>query len=144
MCSSDLVAPAESGSVLRRATDGWLAFEGVFGPGAERLQGVVLPPGTGVAGFCVERRIAVSLSNAYADSRFFAQIDRYTGYVTRNLLCIPLLYDNAVYGCLELINARKTVNFTRDNVEDVDLICSALAMRLAKEPMPAPPAATAR
>lgn len=144
VAGASVLAPAEAGAVLRRHTDGWLSFEGAFGPNADRLAGVVLPPGTGVAGFCVERRIAVSLNNAYADARFFAQIDRYTGYVTRNLLCLPLLHDNAIYGCLELINSKRTANFTRDNVADVDVVASALAARLAREPIPSPPAATGR
>lgn len=133
------VAPAEAGAVLRRHADHWLGFEGAFGPMAERLSGLVIPPGTGVAGFTVGRAIAVTLRDAYADPRFFRQIDAYTGYTTRSLATIPLLANGVVHGCLELINAPSSTGFSREEVADADILASALAERLAAEPVPAPP-----
>jgi hypothetical protein len=135
------LAPAESGTVLRRHTDDWLGFEGAFGPGADRLSGVALPPGTGIAGFCVQRLLTVSVRDAYADPRFFRQLDTFTGYTTRTLLCVPLVHDHVTYGCLELINARSEKGFSREAMADTEALANALADRLAREPMPLPPTA---
>lgn len=133
------LAPCEAGSVLRRHTDGWLAFEGAFGPHSERLASVAIPPDTGVAGFTVSHGIAVSVKDAYTDPRFFKQMDAYTGFHTHSILSLPLAVDGFVYGCVELLNAA-TGAFSRDEIGDADLIASVLAARLAAEPMPAPPA----
>jgi hypothetical protein len=133
------VAPAESGAVLRRHADNWLGFEGAFGPSADRLSGLVIPPGTGVAGFTVQRVIAVSLRDAYVDQRFFRQIDAFTGYTTRSLATLPLLAGGVVYGCLELINSPLATGFSREQISDADVLAQALAERLAKDPVPTPP-----
>ncbi len=136
------LAPSESGAVLRRHTDGWLGFDGAFGPSADRLTGLVIPPGTGVAGFSVQRRIAVSLRDAYADPRFFRQIDAFTGYTTRSLVSLPLCVEGVVYGCVELINSPSPTGFTREEIADVDLLTTVLAARLSQEPIPTPPSTT--
>lgn len=137
------LAPSEAGSVLRRHSDGWLSFEACFGPGAERLTGVAIPPNVGVAGFSVARSIAVSLKDAYADPRFFRQIDTFTGFTTRSLLSLPLVIDGLVYGCIQLVNAKRPEGFTRDAIADADQIALVLAARLAREPVPTPPRAGA-
>lgn len=133
------VAPSEAGAVLRRHSDNWLGFEGAYGPGAERLAGVVIPPGVGVAGFSVQHTIAVSLRDAYADPRFFKQMDAFTGYRTRSLACLPMAIEGVVYGCVELVNAAGPDGFAREVVSDADLIVGALARRLSEEPIPSPP-----
>ena len=138
------VAPAESGAVLRRHTDGWMGFEGAFGPTADRLQGLVIPPGTGVAGASVEHGLAVSLRDAYADARFFRQIDAYTGYITRSLVSLPLISHGITYGCVQLLNAESPNGFSREQIADAERLSQALAARLALEPLPTPPAQAGR
>lgn len=133
------LAPSEAGTVLRRHTDGWLGFEGAYGPGADRLAGLVIPPTVGVAGFCVQRRITVSLRDAYADPHFFKQIDAFTGYTTRSLLCLPMVIDSMAYGCVQLLNAPNVGGFTRDAIFNADRVVAALARRLSLEPIPTPP-----
>jgi GAF domain-containing protein len=120
----------------------WLGFDGAFGPTADRLTGLVIPPGTGVAGFSVQRLIAVSLRDAYADPRFFRQIDAFTGYTTRSLVSLPLCVEGVVYGCVELINSPSPTGFTREEIADVDLLTTVLAARLSQEPIPTPPSTT--
>jgi len=133
------IAPSEGGTVLRRHTDNWLGFEGAYGPGTERLGGVVIPPGVGVAGFSTQRMIAVSLRDAYADPRFFRQIDLFTGTTTRSLACLPIVMEGVSYGCVELVNSLGPEGFSRDVLSDADLIVGALARRLSEEPIPTPP-----
>jgi hypothetical protein len=133
------LAPAAAGTVFRRHTDGWLGFEGAFGPTAERLAGVVIPPRTGIAGFVVEHGLSLSLRDAYDDDRFFKQMDSYTGYQTRSLISAPIALDGSVYGCIELINATGPNGFGREAMADMETIARALARRLAVEVVPTPP-----
>lgn len=48
------------------------------------------PAGRGVAGAAAKQRVIVNVPDAYADERFNREIDRKTGFVTRNLLTFPL------------------------------------------------------
>ncbi|MBC7660013.1 MAG: GAF domain-containing protein [Chitinophagaceae bacterium] len=63
------------------------------------------PRGAGVAGKTIESGKAILIQDAYGDSLFNPEIDRTTGYRTRNILCVPM--DNVegrTIGCLQALN----------------------------------------
>jgi PAS domain S-box-containing protein len=102
---------AESAAVaLMDGSSGAGAGELVFRQAAGLADGLVvgarLPPGGGIAGWVAEHRQPALVPDAAADPRFFEQIDRSTGYTTRDALCVPLLAHDAVIGVIELINKR--------------------------------------
>ena len=45
---------------------------------------------TGVAGYVFNTSEGVLIQDAYADPRFNRSIDEQTGFVTRNILCVPI------------------------------------------------------
>jgi adenylate cyclase len=48
----------------------------------------------------------MNITDAYTDPRFDASIDRKTGYLTRNILCLPLFNSaNELIGVTQLIKA---------------------------------------
>ncbi len=59
----------------------------------------------GIAGEVARTRAVSVVQDAYADSRFNPEIDRKTGYRTRNMLTLPLTTpDNELIGVLQLLN----------------------------------------
>lgn len=63
------------------------------------------PTSKGIAGEAVRTRAVILVPDAYADSRFNPEIDRSTGYHTRNLLTLPLIApDGEVVGVLQVLN----------------------------------------
>lgn len=48
------------------------------------------PSNVGVAGAVFASGEAVIIADAYADPRFNQEVDRHTGYHTRNILCVPI------------------------------------------------------
>ncbi|MCM2290424.1 MAG: GAF domain-containing protein [Sulfuritalea sp.] len=48
------------------------------------------PSNVGVAGAVFASGEAVIIADAYADPRFNQEVDRHTGYHTRNMLCVPI------------------------------------------------------
>lgn len=123
--------PADSGSILLRREDESLAFVHVVGAAADFLANVSLPANTGVVGFSVQRNTTVTVRDAYADPRFFREVDTLTGLRTRSLLCVPITFGGTVYGCVELMNATGDAGFTRDAMVDVGVLADALAQRIA-------------
>ena len=71
---------------------------------------------SGVAGLVFLRKKPLSINDAYSDSRFNAEIDKRSGFITRNILCIPIL--NRKEECIGVIEALNKVN---DDFNDQDL-----------------------
>jgi sigma-B regulation protein RsbU (phosphoserine phosphatase) len=68
---------------------------------------IVLEKGVGVAGYVAEQGESVLINDVNADPRFDPSTDRRTGFVTRNMLCVPLRNPEGVLmGSLQAINRR--------------------------------------
>ena len=63
------------------------------------------PAKLGIAGEAVRTKAVVVVHDAYADPRFNPEIDRQTGFRTRNMLTLPLVGpEGEVIGALQLLN----------------------------------------
>lgn len=63
------------------------------------------PRGAGVAGRTIESGKPILIRDAYNDPLFNPEIDRSTGYRTRNILCVPMAnLDGRTIGCLQVLN----------------------------------------
>jgi GAF domain-containing protein len=60
---------------------------------------------SGIVGDTVLRKIAQIVNNPYEDNRFLAKIDEKSGFVTRNILAIPIFNSRQeVIGIIQLLN----------------------------------------
>jgi len=63
---------------------------------------------SGVAGYVFTKGEGVVIQDAYADARFNRSIDEQTGFVTRNILCVPIRNaKNEIIGVAQILNKRK-------------------------------------
>lgn len=67
---------------------------------------VELKLGEGIAGWVAENRKLLNIEDAQKDPRLFKQADKKTGFVTRNLLCVPLLYLDELLGVINVLNCK--------------------------------------
>ena len=110
---------------------GELIFTVAQGPACGRLQsGFRLAPGEGVAGWVASRGEAVLLPDAYADSRFNRAVDTVTGYRTRSMLCVPLIYRERIVGVVQCINKVGGGEFTPDDLETCSLLGAQAAVAI--------------
>ncbi|MFA9218799.1 MAG: GAF domain-containing protein, partial [Sphingomonadaceae bacterium] len=72
---------------------------------------------TGIAGHVFTTGEAVLIADAYADPRFNRSVDEQTGFVTRNILCVPI---KTVKG--EIIGVSQTLNKKRGKFTRNDLL----------------------
>ncbi|MEH1853247.1 MAG: GAF domain-containing protein [Nostoc sp.] len=71
----------------------------------------------GIAGYVASTGEALNISDAYKDPRFDPTTDRKTGYVTRNILCLPVFNSaNELIGVTQLINKQQG-SFTASDEE---------------------------
>ena len=65
------------------------------------------PSDQGIAGWVFQHQQPLLINDAYADPRFYQEVDRKTGFRTRNILCLPLInrYRECI-GTLQIFNKR--------------------------------------
>jgi len=74
----------------------------------------------GIAGHVFTTGQGLIIHDAYSDPRFNREVDSATGYVTKNILCVPLrTLKREVIGAAELLNKREGDVFTQ---HDLDLL----------------------
>jgi len=60
---------------------------------------------SGIVGDTVQKKAAQLVNNPYEDSRFLAKIDEKSGFVTRNILAVPIFNSRQeVIGVIQLLN----------------------------------------
>lgn len=64
-----------------------------------------LPDHRGIVGETIQTQKTILVDDAYSDARFDQSVDKKSGYITRNLLCVPLFdAQGECIGAFELIN----------------------------------------
>lgn len=78
-----------------------------------------IPDNVGVVGECIQTGHVIRVEDAYLDPRFNKQVDKGSGYRTRNLLCVPLSNaDGQRIGAFEVMNKR-VGQFTAEDEESL-------------------------
>jgi phosphoserine phosphatase RsbU/P len=73
--------------------------------------------GQGVAGWVAEKRKPVYINNVYEDERFDPEYDKMTGFNSKSILCVPLLFKGKLIGVIQAINP-----IDRQGFNDNDMI----------------------
>ena len=105
-----------------------LVFEVTAGPVAGHLLGQRLPPGVGLVGKAVVSGQPVIANRVQADKGWFDKADRQTGFVTHNLLVVPLRAKDRVIGVIEVINKLDGSIFNPDDQELLSTFASQAAV----------------
>ena len=130
------VLKAEEGSLLLTdESTGELVFTVSRGPAANKLEGLRLAPGQGIAGWTAANQQPQIVADVRRDPRFFSGVDDVVGYTTRSLVCVPVtLDDGRVLGVLEVINKLAERDFDQDDVDLLLVVAqlAATAMRRAE------------
>jgi sigma-B regulation protein RsbU (phosphoserine phosphatase) len=87
------------------------------GAGSELTEKYRVGMGQGLAGWVAENRKTAYVNDVYADDRFDPNYDRQTGFVTRSLLCAPLLFKGRLLGVIQAINPVTGEEFTGSDIE---------------------------
>ena len=118
---------AEAGTIWFYNKDGDGRIHPSFWIGGADLTGMSLAAGEGIAGTVVECGKTTVVKDCQKDPRWAGRFDAKTGFVTRSMICVPLLNKYEVIGCIQIINKKDGSLYDDADVE----LCENLAMLTA-------------
>ncbi len=90
-----------------------------------------LPLGSGIAGSVAVSGKTVNIPHAYADARFNREHDQRSGYITRSILCMPLInHAGGVVGVLQALNKRSGEPFGDYDEQVLSALCGNAAVAI--------------
>ncbi len=120
------ISGAEAASILLfDDTSRQLYFQVATNMDESMRRGIVVPLDGSIAGWIVNNRQTVRITNVHNDPRFFSSVEQTTGFSTESILGIPLVTKNKIVGVLEALNKPKG-KFT-DTDESMLLVLGAQA-----------------
>ncbi|MDH4101115.1 MAG: GAF domain-containing protein [Nitrospirota bacterium] len=121
----------EVGSLLLYDKDaGELFFHVALGEKGEAVKAIRLKMGEGIAGWVARNRTPAVVNDTSQDPRFFSKADSHSGFVTRNVICVPILRKGRLLGVLQAINRHDGTLFNKDDVALFSSLADQVAIAL--------------
>lgn len=84
-----------------------LFFRIASGEKAQALKTMSLPIGQGIAGWVAQNRQPQVVNDTKTDPRFAGKFDKASGFQTRSLLCVPMVFRGELVGVVEVLNKKE-------------------------------------
>ena len=97
--------------------------------GGEVPDGVVVPLDS-IAGWVVQNSKSVISPDVQGDSRFYAEVDEDSEFVTRSMLAVPLKSSKGAIGALEVLNKMDDAPYTQQDVALMEALASQAAVAI--------------
>ncbi len=112
-----------------------LYFEIALGDKGEDVKKYTLEMGEGIAGWVALNDRSLVVNDAENDSRHFSLIGEDTGYITNNLIAVPLRAKDEVIGVLEVINKSDGDNFNDEDLRFLEVLAdqASIAIQNARD-----------
>jgi len=118
--------PSENWSllILDEATE-TLKFELSIELDLEQVKDVRLALGQGAAGRCALKQELLMLDDVKQYNFFYGEVDQLSGYRTKSLICVPIVFAGRTLGVLEMVNPRA---LDKTSIELLTLVSDYLAI----------------
>jgi len=90
----------------------------------------VVPLDNSIAGWVVRHGRSLVLSDVQTDNRFYANVDKDLEFVTRSMLAVPLVTNQAIIGALEVLNKRDNAPYSGQDVTMMEALASQSAVAI--------------
>jgi hypothetical protein len=129
--TTQMALRAEASSVLLVDEAGdRLYFQVAEGAKADELKEVTVDLHSGIAGWVASHREAAVVNDVTKDHRFTGEVDRSVGFVTRSLMCVPLMVHTSLIGVLEVLNRLDETDFTERDLDTLKAVAATAAIAI--------------
>jgi signal transduction histidine kinase len=124
------VLKVEAGSLLLIDEEtGELVFQIALGEKAEGVKPFRLQIGQGIAGHVAQSGEPLMISDAQNDRRHYKEVDVTTDFLTRSILCVPMIVKGEVIGVIEIMNKLEG-DFTESDLTLLNSIATYAAIAI--------------
>jgi len=106
-----------------------LYFDVALGEKAHKIKTIRLKLGQGIAGWVAEKKQAVIINDVQGDPRFFRGGDEKSGFITKTMLCLPVMVKDRLLGVIQAINKREAL-FDEYDLELLRALSSQVAVAI--------------
>ncbi|EMM80944.1 GAF domain protein [Leptospira interrogans str. 2006001854] len=107
-----------------------LVFNVAKGTKGDSLTELKVPRGKGIAGMVLETLEPVIVNDAANDPRIYRNIDETVGFVTNNLICVPMSTQGEIQGVLEAVNSLERNEFTKRDIKILQYLSDLAAIAI--------------
>jgi class 3 adenylate cyclase len=118
----------EAGSLLLLENDE-LVFRVALNSNIDVLKKFRLKLGQGIIGYAAARGEPVIVRDVSASPHFYSEIDDETGFVTKSVLCVPMISQGKVIGAIEVLN-KLNGDFDDNDVHLLQSIAASVTIAL--------------
>lgn len=116
--------------IMDRDDTNMLNFAAAYGPIKEQLMGIRIPVGKGIAGWVAKHRQPLIVNHVKDDPRFMDKIDKTLQFVTRDILCAPLISRSRAIGVIEMVNSTKANGFSEADLDLIQVLVNPAAVAI--------------
>jgi len=116
-----LVKCESSSLLLVNKADNTLHFEVALGPKGPEAKSIPVSQGS-IAGWVYEHKQSLIINDVPNDPRFYSGVQEKTGYVTKNMIAVPMLVKDGCIGVIELLNKAESADFTEEDLKIIELL----------------------
>jgi signal transduction histidine kinase len=107
-----------------------LFFRFADGPAEAKLSKIRLDAQSGIAGWVARHGQPLIVNDVTKDHRFCPDIDKITGFITKSIICAPLLTGGKVIGIVEVLNKFDGSEFEKQDLELLVAVASIAAIAI--------------
>ena len=107
-----------------------LLFEVAAGPVGKTLRQVRVSARSGIAGWVAYQGRPLIVNDVSKDRRFNNSLDEITGFVTKSMICTPLVIHRKIIGVIEVLNKLDGSDFNEQDMEALISVASIAAMSI--------------
>jgi len=110
-----------------------LLFMFADGPAGKQLRRLKINRQSGIAGWVVQNGKPLIVNDVSKDQRFNKSIDLATGFVTKSIVCAPLLIQRKVIGAVEVLNRLDGSDFTERDLQTLIGVATTAALAVEND-----------
>lgn len=118
-----LVECESSSILLLNKEDNSLRFKVALGPKGAEAKNIIVEKNS-IAGWVLENNKSVIIGDVSSDSRFSSKVQQKTGYITKNMIAIPMRVKGKCIGVIELLNKIIDKDFDKSDIGILELLAN--------------------
>jgi len=106
-----------------------LYFDVALGEKGAEIKSLRLKLGQGIAGWVALNRQALIINDVQKDPRFYKGADELSGFITRNMVCVPVISKGRLLGVMQAIN-KIDLDFDEYDLELLSAVSAQVAVAI--------------